>query len=249
MPLPPQLQAKYLARFDELVSEGEAICSSILKKPGRVYYRDLDTGEERRRPEVDIVDWPRHVAWRTNSVALLSQIVPSRNEVLWQSVKIFSQLPDGKGNLEWGIATLRAIRSDFAAGFLEDVSVKIEAEIAADYMGQAEGLLQEGQPGKYDHVPAAVLAGAILEKALRTLCGQQQPPISTIKPNGEPKTLNPLIDELKKANLFNEAKAKQLRAWADIRNLAAHGEFDHFTRGDVEQMIPGINNFLADYLK
>jgi len=34
-----------------------------------------------------------------------------------------------------------------------------------------------------------------------------------------------------------------------IRNPAAHGEFDQFTRGDVEAMIPGINTFLADYLK
>ncbi len=42
---------------------------------------------------------------------------------------------------------------------------QFEAEIAADYMGQAEELLNEGSSGKYDHVPAAVLAGAVLEKS------------------------------------------------------------------------------------
>jgi hypothetical protein len=66
---------------------------------------------------------------------------------------------------------------------------------------------------------------------------------------GEPKTLNRLIDELKKAGAFNELKAKQLRSWADIRNAAAQGEFSAFGKADVEQMIYGINNFLADYLK
>jgi uncharacterized protein YutE (UPF0331/DUF86 family) len=70
-----------------------------------------------------------------------------------------------------------------------------------------------------------------------------------VNAKGEPKTLSPLIDELKKAEVFNELKAKQLRSWADIRNAAAHGEFSAFGKSDVAQMISGINNFLAGYLK
>lgn len=128
-------------------------------------------------------------------------------------------------------------------------NLKVEAEVAADYMGQAEGLLKEGQPGKFDYVPAGVLAGALLEKALRTLCDEQQPPVSIVNAKGELRTLNSLIDELKKAEVFNELKAKQLRSWADIRNAAAHGPFSDFGKADVAQMISGINNFLADYLK
>ena len=99
---------------------------------------------------------------------------------------------------------------------------------------------------------AAVLTGAVLEKSLRTLCDQQNPPIltfkTTTKGKSEPLTLNPLIDELKKAAVFNELKAKQLRFWADSRNAAAHGEFDKFSRSDVEQMIEGVKNFLATYM-
>jgi REP element-mobilizing transposase RayT len=52
------------------------------------------------------------------------------------------------------------------------------------------------------HVPAAVLVGAVLEKALRKMCDSQQPPILKSKPNGEPKTLNPLIDELKASGVY-----------------------------------------------
>ncbi len=58
-----------------------------------------------------------------------------------------------------------------------------------------------------------------------------------------------LIDDLKKAGAFNEIKAKQLRGWADIRNHAAHGEFDQFSSTDVRQMIDGMTTFLADFLK
>jgi hypothetical protein len=152
---------------------------------------------------------------------------------------------DGANNL---IGMVESLKSDYEAGFLDSLVEFVEDEVAADYLGQAEQLLQEGQPGKYDHVPAAVLLGAILEDALRRLCLRQLPPIDVKKPNGDPKTMGTLIDDLKKANVFNELKAKQLRAWADIRNAAAHGEFDKFARQDVEQMKSGVESFLADYL-
>ena len=145
------------------------------------------------------------------------------------------------------VAKLKAIKDDFEEGFLEDLSLQIEAEISADYMAQAEALLKEGKTGQYNYLPAAVLAGAVLEKYLRTLCGKQVPPIPTLKNSGE-LTLNPLVEELKKANVFNEVQAKQLRAWADIRNKAAHGKFDEFTRAEVELMIKGVHVFLATYM-
>jgi hypothetical protein len=39
-----------------------------------------------------------------------------------------------------------------------------------------------------------------------------------------------------------------LRAWADVRNHAAHGNFDEFTKDQVGSMLSGINNFLIQYL-
>jgi len=178
---------------------------------------------------------------------MLANIIPQEH-VLWAVVEGIRTLGADQRELKAAIASLMALKESFEKGFLSDIALQIEAEIASDYMGQAESLLREGQSGQFDHVPAAVLAGAVLEKALRTLCGKQQPSVPTTKANDEPKALNLLIDDLKKAGVFNEMKAKQLRSWAAIRNHAAHGEFDQFTRGDVEQMLPGINNFLADYL-
>jgi hypothetical protein len=151
-------------------------------------------------------------------------------------------------NLTTFTGLLSAVRHSLDIGILPDPALTIEATIAADYLGQAEHLLDEGQTGQYDHVPAAVLAGAVLEKALRSLCDQQTPPIDTNKANGEPKTMDPMIDDLKKVGVFNALKAKQLKSWAGIRNAAAHGRFSDFTRADVEQMLPGITTFLVDYL-
>jgi hypothetical protein len=245
MQLPPNLQKKYLQRFDELIEEGRTIHKAIREIPGRVYRDAL--GNPHQNPSHLRVDWENFVTWRTRSVTLLSQVV-GKSGPHADAVEGFSQIANEKDKLEWGISFLRGIRDDFWKGFLNDLALLVEAELASDYMSQAEQLLAEGQSGKCDHVPAAVLAGAVLEKALRTLCSNQNPPIQLSGGNGEPKTLNPLIDDLKKAGVFNEAKAKQLRAWAAIRNLAAHGEFTQFKRSDVEQMVAGVTAFLADFL-
>jgi len=257
MPLSPSIQRKYSERFQELIAEGDAIRSSPKVLSGGFVsdpYEAPIESRPRKLPDKMILDSARLAKWRTNCISLLRHVVPNPGP-LDSALKVFQsdlasyELDVAIRMLDSAISILKGIKEDFERGFLDDISAAIEAEITADYMGQTESLLREGQTAKYDHVPAAVLAGAVLEKSLRTLCGQQQPPILETNTKGEPKTLNPLIDDLKKAGAFNELKAKQLRSWTDIRNKAAHGDFDAFTKQDVEQMLYGINNFLADYLK
>lgn len=154
-----------------------------------------------------------------------------------------------RGDLEYAVDEGRylliALKDDIRCGLLDKLIIQVQFEDTADYLGMAESLLLEGARGKNEHVPAAVLGGAVLEQFLRTLCLRMNPQISITKPNEESKTLNPLIDDLKAAGAFNELLAKQLRSWAAIRNAAAHGEFESFTRAHVEQMIRGIPPFLA----
>jgi hypothetical protein len=248
MKLPEAILAKTLARFDSLIADGRNILASAEDVPP-TSFRNRTTGEM-----VPIgggykkLDLEKFIEWRTKAATLLALVIPN-SHVHRQAVEQLTGLPETYPLLQQAVSLLRGIRDDLEKGFLDDMAGAIEAEIACDYMGQAEHLLAEGQRGKFDHVPAAVLAGAVLEKALRKLCDDQQPPIPVTTPKGEPKTLGPLVDDLKKAGVFNEAKAKQPRAWADIRNLAAHGEFTQFKRTDVEAMLSGINTFLADHLK
>jgi hypothetical protein len=178
----------------------------------------------------------------------LSQIIPRSNPNYDRLTCAFKDAENANPRTFRNLAArLRGISDDFDGGFLDDLARTIEASIAGDYMGQAEQLLADGQAGTYDHVPAAVLAGAVLENALRSLCERHTPPIPVVLPNGKAKMLNSLIDDLKKADAYNETKAKQLRAWAGIRNHAAHGEFDQFDRNQVQGMITGIKDFLAEY--
>jgi hypothetical protein len=224
MALPPKLRQKLTERFDALIAEGETVVASL---------KNI-----RHAPTPPILEWG------TKCASLLTQILPRKHPR-------FADIP--KYGAEFGshvnpphqLPVLKAIRDDFVNGFLDNLGEQIEAEIASDYMGQAEQLLSEGQSGKYDHVPAAVLCGAILEHALRKLCAHQTPKIATVKPNGQLLTLDPLIVALKKADVIKQTEAAQLSSWAHIRNKAAHGEFDEFNRQQVEVMIVGVRGFLA----
>jgi len=245
MTLPPSVLNKYLDRFDELIQEGERIYK-VLKYVSNGFFRDPVQGA-RPLTQQELEEPQKLERWKLNYLSLLEQIIPPRS-VHRKLVDETESYFDASDKLNTHIYRLKGLKEDFQKGYLGDLGLEIEAAIVADYMGQAEQLLAEGQSGKYDYVPAAVLAGAVLEKSLRTLCDKQSPSISTVNNNGKPLTLTPLIDVLKKNNVFNELTAKQLRAWADIRNSAAHGQFDEFNRSQVDLMIQGINNFLANHM-
>jgi hypothetical protein len=240
MILPEKVKQTFVDKLESLITEAREIAGSI-----RIVH---DPTARRYHPETTVVyDRERLSKWRTNCIILLEPF-RRKGSSLTDQLDYISQARADQDDIKTCVGILQSFKQSIEEGFLDDLFLRVESEIAADYMGQAERLLQEGQSGKFDHVAAAVLSGAVLEKGLKTLCGQQQTPVSITDAKGAPKTLNPLIDDLKKAGAFSELKAKQLRTWADIRNKAAHGEFNAFTRTDVEEMIRGIQRFLAEYL-
>lgn len=249
MSMPPNLKAKYLARFDELIAEGEQVVESIEKRTlGGQMVDGYFGGTVKTRQFIRTsLNLDAGMEFQNKSKTLFANVLPLNHPNRSRLEK-----PDSFRSDEMGIrscvAFLKATRNDLEHGFLESLSGQIESEISADYLGQAERLLKEGSSGQHEYVPAAVLAGAVLERGLKTLCDNQTPPISTVKEKGEPMTMNPIIEELKKAGVFNELKAKQLRSWADIRNAAAHGKWEKFSRQDVEMMLAGVSSFLAEML-
>jgi hypothetical protein len=244
--LPKSLKEQLAVRFVELLTEADEIRQTITIQTCPWYCvleRILGL------TDYEVFDKDRCLAWMTKCTTLLNQAIPRANPNHSQLARAFKDAKNANPRTFRNLAArLKGIKDDFDGGFLDDLAESIEASIAGDYMGQAEQLLTEGQTGQHDHVPAAVLAGAVLERALRSMCNQQTPPIPVEFSAGKPKMLNTLIDDLKKASAYNETRAKQLRAWADVRNHAAHGEFDEFDRKQVQNMLSGVRDFLADFL-
>jgi hypothetical protein len=93
------------------------------------------------------------------------------------------------------------------------------------------------------HVPAASLAGAVLEDTLRKLCEKHDVPLP------ENTKIDRLNGELARAQVYDKLVQKRITAIADIRNNADHGHFDKFRKEDVEDMIKWIRSFAADHLQ
>ena len=51
--------------------------------------------------------------------------------------------------------------------------------------------------------------------------------------------------DLAKEGVYNKLVQKQVTALADIRNNAAHGHYDQFTKEDVTSMIKEVQRILA----
>ena len=172
MSVPQSMRKQFLDRFDKLVTDGTQIRDSMIVNRETTAWGATSTHTEVSDPQ-------RFSKWETICLTLFDTFTRQGSK-LKERVDEFSHSSDTKMGVQVRLGILEAFRGNFEQGFLDDLLLRVEAEVAADYMGQAEGLLKEGQPGKFDHVPAAVLAGAVLEKALRTLCNEQQPPVSIV---------------------------------------------------------------------
>ena len=131
-------------------------------------------------------------------------------------------------------AVFLAAKEDFEGGYLNNVKNLIQAEVFDNELEQAVELLAAGYASA-----AAVIAGVVLETALRNLCVEQKISISK---------LNKMNEELAKAGTYNALTQKRITALADIRNNAAHGNLDKFTKNDVETMIEEIQRFISEKL-
>lgn len=114
-----------------------------------------------------------------------------------------------------------------------------------DLLDQADELFDKG----YD-LPAAVVAGSVMEDALRKLCDQHNVIVPDPKDSTKPKekpTMNDYNIALMKATVYDKTIFKLVDSAAGIRNHAAHGERDKFNAGQVRLMIDQIRFFMAQF--
>lgn len=146
-----------------------------------------------------------------------------------------------EGDAERGLAILSAIRAELAGGWLFTIKGLVAAELYADFLDQAEHLLNQGYKDA-----AAVMIGSILEEHLRQLCLKHDVPVSDEKDDKQiPRKADRLNAELAKKAVFTALDSKQITAWLGLRNDAAHGKYDQFTREQVKNLLSGVLEFMA----
>jgi len=93
---------------------------------------------------------------------------------------------------------------------------------------------------------AAVMIGSVLEEHLRQLCAKTAIEVSVTK-NGKslPKKADLLNAELAAISVYNKLDQKQITAWLDLRNKAAHGHHSEYDAEQVQGMLSGVTNFMS----
>lgn len=225
------MNKKIQARFDELEKEMQVVIDSKFTKNQINPFSD-------RNETFSYVDGKLFKEWSLKVKNLLI-LCAGEDSMYYNEFK--SNIEDIRFDAYFNIFKIiepifKAAKNDYENGFLSSMRSLITAEVFDNELEQAQELLNS----KY-HVAAAVIAGTVLETAIRELCDSQTPPIAHGK-------LDKMNADLKKAGAYNQHQSKKITALADIRNSAAHGKITEFTHDDVQAMIKDIESFLANHL-
>jgi hypothetical protein len=176
------------------------------------------------------------LAWKVKAKNLLVSACGEKSQHFQEFVKAEEPRPY-EGSYD-SFARLKAVFSaameDYKGGFLTSLKNLIQADVFDSELDQAQELLSSGYK-----LAAAVIAGVILETALRDLC---------IREGLSHSKLDKMNADLAKAGVYNKLQQKRITALADIRNSAAHGKPEEFTEDDVKTMIRDVEQFLGVHL-
>jgi hypothetical protein len=132
-------------------------------------------------------------------------------------------------------AVLRAALDDWEGGHVFELRALVEADVFDDFLEQAEHLHANGY-----FQAAAVIAGAVLEDAVRRACTHHGVPV------GVTTKLDRMNADLAKAGIYSKLVQKKITTLADLRNKAAHGDWASFDAEDVSEMLTGVRGVLGD---
>ncbi|MGE9313297.1 hypothetical protein ACLOAU_16730 [Niabella sp. CJ426] len=143
--------------------------------------------------------------------------------------------------VEAGRGILTSVKIEIEKDWVADIRSLISSEIFSDFLEMAEHLIDE----KYEHA-AAVMIGSVLEEHLRNLC-QKYGIDTTEERHGKvlPKKADLLNSDLAKSKVYNILTQKNITAWLDLRNKAAHGKYNEYNFSQVDLMLRGVSEFAA----
>jgi HEPN domain-containing protein len=213
---------KILQRMNDLIALGESVLGTKRNPPSNSIGFDSSINSQ------------DGYQWFTSVQNLLVRVFGAESEhyknFTQQNVKGLTYSPVYRAQ---GI--LKSAKDDYEHGHLFELKKVIEAELFDDFLEQASSLLEAGY-----YQPAAVIAGCVLEDALRKMCIVNQLDLP------ERPKLDFMNSALAKAGVYNKLTQKKVTSIADIRNNAAHGNWDEFEKEDVIEAISWINRFMEN---
>jgi len=139
-------------------------------------------------------------------------------------------------------AVLTSFRAYVEAGLHAEISPerKAQIDVVSDFLDQAQRLLET--KGIHPATPV-VLVGAALEEFLRTWVESDGISLGNAKPS-----IDTYAKLLRETDKITKQDYKDITAWAELRNHAAHGEWDEVSdKNRASLMLEGVNLFMRKY--
>lgn len=139
------------------------------------------------------------------------------------------------------VGILESLRAALTNDYLDTAAEIIHAAVFADFLEMARYLSDEGYKDA-----AAVIAGSSLEAHLKQLCSRHGIDIEVSTTQGlRPKKADRLNADLASSKVYSILDQKNVTAWLDLRNKAAHGEYDKYGIDQVRLLISGVQDFIT----
>lgn len=217
------------ALLEKRLAELDAKAKSIMAEKLSAAVGRVGSGRK-----ANIVSRPAMVAWGISVLSLFRQAFGENGIHTEQFSKAFESSTNYLSSFQVQYAIFTSAKEDYEGGYMFNLRGLVKAEVLSDAMDQAEDLLNANYKD-----PACVLVGVSLEVAVKHLASKYMVAIGK---------LDKMNADLSKAAVYNVAKQKQVTAWADLRNKAAHGDWAAYSRDDVKEMHAGVQRFIADFL-
>jgi hypothetical protein len=174
-------------------------------------------------------------------VASLSFLDRTFGENAAYSVQFRREVTTGYSHyVHHGLGILQAARGELAGGWIETTRGLITAEVFADFLEMGEHLLDEHYKDA-----AAVMIGGTLEEHLRQLATANGIPVEELKQiRIVPRRADAINADLAKS-VYGKLDQKNVTAWLDLRNKAAHAKYTEYTEEQVRNMLAGVREFVT----
>jgi hypothetical protein len=186
----------------------------------------------------DTVNGRIQYKYRSAGLSFISQFYGEKHPYY---IEFHSKDSDYAPTIEESLGVLEAISDEINQGWHKSIRGVVSAELFSDFIEMANHLLDEGYKDA-----AAVMLGSTLEEHLRQLARNNGIEVE-IESNGKvsPKKADVLNADLVKAGIYSKLDQKNITAWLGLRNDAAHGKYDNYSKGQVVFFSQALNDFMA----
>ena len=168
--------------------------------------------------------------------AVVERIVGRKSTYFGDIERVLQSANSDCGCLSWMMGVVKALAHDLEKGYLRSLEELIRADVFGDFLQMAEHLVDCGYKDA-----GAVIAGSALEGHLRKIATGNGIPVST---EGREKSASRLNAEIAKVESYSKLDEKNVTAWVDLRNKAAHGRYGEYDEAQVRLLIANVRDFL-----